>query len=63
MEILQHGNIDIIYKKKKFLCTYCDCIFKAGLEDYDFSKSKTYIEYTCQCPDCLRKVVRKEVLK
>lgn len=36
MEILQHGNIDIIYKKKKFLCTHCDCVFKAGREDYDF---------------------------
>lgn len=60
MEILQHGNIDIIYKKKKFLCTYCDCVFKADEEEYYESFLSKRIEYIASCPDCEQQVVRVE---
>lgn len=61
MEVLQHGNIDIIYKRKKFLCTYCECVFKANEEEYyEPFPSKGHIEYIASCPDCERQVVRVE---
>lgn len=62
MDILQRGNIDIIYKRKKFLCTYCECVFKANEEEYyeSFPPSEGRIEYIASCPDCEQQVIRIE---
>lgn len=49
------GNVEKNKATKRFLCTYCRCIFRADKGDYITHMKRFDRFYECICPNCGRK--------
>ena len=49
------GNVEKSRATKRFLCTYCRCIFRADKGDYITRMKRFDRFYECICPNCRRK--------
>lgn len=52
IKILHPGNDERLKGTKTFLCTECECLFKADKKDYTTDSQYNMTYYTCVCPYC-----------
>ena len=52
MKIIKQGNLDKLMKVKRFVCSYCDCIFTANKDEYTIGSQYNEEYYYCKCPCC-----------
>ena len=56
MQILERGKHKMVCLKrltvKVFICSHCECKFKANESEYKTEADENLVVHWCKCPDC-----------